>query len=160
VFVRLDTVDHDATWKAIGVPYVSENGFDIDGAVGDAVLTLEAGSELRLGEDASVVVRSDGGLTLDGTDSDHVTVASALSPQSPGDWHEIVIQSGSVGASNVFRYTDISHGGGSYFGQLNLATDDTEVTLDHVTFSQAGEGCDVYGDGTVHATASTYVVCP
>jgi hypothetical protein len=159
VLVVLDDVDHTTTWLDLGVPYVADNGFDVEGMGSDAVLTLEAGTTLLLGEEASVVVRDSGGLTLDGTQGARIMVGSMAAAPAAGDWSHIELRGDSLAAHNVFRNTDISHGGSAPFGQLSLHYE-AQVTLEHVTFSHAGGGCDIYNDqGTVDATATNWTDC-
>ncbi len=159
VVVFLDYLDHDATWLDLDVPFVADNGFDLEGDAGaTAVLTLEAGSTILLGDNGSIVVRDDAGLTLAGTESEPVTISSMYDPPAAGDWFHIELRSDSLAGSNVFSYTDFSYGGGSNFGQLSLSYD-AEVTLESVTFSDSGEGCDIYNLGTVHASSTTYTDC-
>ena len=159
VLVVLDDVDHTATWADLGVPYAADNGFDVEGGGSDAILTLEAGTSLLLGEEASIVVWDGGGLTLDGTQGNRVTVSSMFDTPAAGDWSHIELRGDSLAAHNVFRNTDISYGGSAPFGQLSLSYD-AGVTLEHVTFSHAGGGCDIYNNqGTVDATATSWTDC-
>lgn len=159
VLVYLDYLDHDATWLDLDVPFVADNGFDLEGDAGaTAVLTLEAGSTILLGDNGSIVVRDDAGLTLAGTESEPVTISSMYDPPAPGDWFHIDLRSDSLAGSNHFTHTDFCYGGGSNFGQLSLSYD-AEVTLDSVTFSHSGEGCDIYNLGTVHASGTTWTDC-
>jgi hypothetical protein len=159
VLVYLDYLDHDATWLDLDVPYVIDNGFDIEGDAGSsAVLTLDPGSSLLMGDNGSVVVRGDAGLTLDGTEAEPVTISSMYATPAPGDWNHIELRSDSLAASNRFSHTHFSYGGGSNFGQLSLSYD-AEVTLESVTFSESGEGCDIYNLGSVNASNTTWVDC-
>jgi len=159
VVVYLDYLDHDTTWLDLGVPYVADNGFDLEGDGGTtAVLTLEAGSSVLLGDNGSIVVRGDAGLTLDGTEAEPITLSSMYATPAPGDWYHVELRSDSLAASNRFSHTHFSYGGGSNFGQLSLSYD-AEVILQSVTFSQSGEGCDIYNLGTVHASDTTWVDC-
>lgn len=153
------TADHDATWLDLAVPYVARNGFYVGTETGSANLVVSAGSEILLGDGAEIRVQTNGSLTLDGTADAPIVVDSAKSSPAAGDWGEIRIEDGSVGPNNALRHTSIAHGGGGYYGMLWVQTG-AEITLDTVSFTAPGDGCDIDRDGTIHATSSTYVECP
>lgn len=159
IIVLNQRVEHDATWEALGVPFLAGESFSIGTDAGAARLTLAPGVDLRLGEYAILTVDKNGALRLDGTPDNPVRITSAKAVPAPGDWVEIDINDGSIGPENVFTYAEISYGGGGSYGQL-WVSEKAEITLDHVTFSHAGEGCDVSGDGSITAIESTYVPCP
>lgn len=159
VLVLTDTIDHDATWEALGVPFIAGNGFAIATDAGSARLSFDPGSELRLGEGSILSVDLNGALRLDGTADAPVRITSAKPAPAGGDWLEIDLNEGSVGPENVFTHAEISYGGGSLYGQLWLA-DGAEVNLDHVTFSEAGNGCDIAGTGLINAMSTSFVPCP
>src|SRR5690606_30747474 len=102
---------------------------------------------------------NNGAFRLDGTADNPVKIRSAKPAPAAGDWVEIDIYDDSVGPENVFTYAEIAHGGGASYGQVYVAPN-AGITLDHVTFSDAGEGCDVYAGGTVNANSTSYVPCP
>lgn len=161
VMISGGKVEHDATWLDLGVPYVAEGGFSVGTATGSANLAVSAGTMILLGDGGDIRVQTNGSLTLDGTAEAPVLVDSAKSSPAPGDWDEIRFEDGSIGPNNVLRHTTIAHGGGSYYGML-WVQNGAELTLDSVTFDAPGDGCDIDrdGDGTIHATASSYVECP
>lgn len=67
--------------------------------------------------------------------------------------------SGSQRPKSVFRYADITFGGGMDTGALWIDSG-AELTLDHVSFSSNGP-CDVTVRGSLEAQgASQYVPCP
>jgi hypothetical protein len=162
------TLNHDCTWLALDAPYIVEGGVIADGgAGGSAHLTVAAGATIEMGTDQVIAMRTNGGLTLDGSASDHVIITSAAAVPSPGDWYQIEFESDSVAAYNVFKYADIMYGGGSSYGQVWVdAGASLSLSIDNVVFSNAGgggtpDGCDirVYGGGLLNATASTYMLC-
>jgi hypothetical protein len=159
VLVSGGTVDHDATWLELGVPYVASGGFTVAAETGSANLAVSAGTSVLLGDGGVIRVGTNGSLALEGTADAPIVVDSAKSSPAAGDWNEIRIEDGSIGPNNVFRHTSIAHGGGSWYGML-WVQDGAELTLDTVTFAAPGDGCDVDRDGTINATSSTYVECP
>lgn len=158
ILIAFATVDHDALWLDHDVPFLVNEGFRIETDAGSALLEVEAGSELWVADGKVFSVETNGGLRLAGTAGNPVIVTSAKPAPAPGDWSEIDIYDGSVGPENVFSYTEISYGGGSIYGQVWVQTN-AEVTLDHVTFTGSGKGCDVDEDGTVQAMSTNYVPC-
>lgn len=158
ILIDYAKVDHDALWLDHAVPYLVNAGFTVGTDAGSALLEVEAGSELRVADGMTFRVETNGGLRLSGVDGNPVIVTSAKPTPAPGDWAEIDIYDGSVGPENVFSYAEISYGGGSIYGQVWVQAG-AEVTLDHVTFSGAGMGCDVDEDGTVQPISTNYVPC-
>lgn len=168
IMVTDEAVDHDSIWLTlvddlmVPVPYVAADGFDISTTTGTAVLEVSAGATIALGASATIGVSDNGGLTLAGESANHVTVTSAKGAPAAGDWNEIDVYSGSIDAANVFTYADIGYGGGSSYGQLWLASG-AEVTLENVTFTHAGNGCDVdadSGSNLVSLGTNSYDACP
>jgi len=145
-------VTDDGTWKNLSVPLKLET-LSIN-----ADVTVEAGTELQMGENAYLYVNNEGSLVLDGTSDDHVVITSPKSNPSAGDWRHIAIEDTSSAGSR-FSYTDIMYGGDTGYGQLTV-DDGAEITLEHVVFSDADE-CDIsiYDGATVNDTDSTFDVC-
>jgi hypothetical protein len=103
-----------------------------------------------------------GGLTLDGTEEQPITVTCSKPVCSPGDWHQLEIGATSVDEYNVFNHVNIEYGGGSSYGQLRLYPE-AAVTLNNVTFSDAGNSCDILLDpenSTLNESGTnTYTIC-
>ncbi|MEM7151817.1 MAG: right-handed parallel beta-helix repeat-containing protein [Myxococcota bacterium] len=158
IIVRSATVDHDARWLDLGVPLLASTGFSVGTDLGSAILTLDPGTRLHLGDAGDIRVRSNGALTTDGTAEQRVQLSSSKASPAAGDWDELRFEDGSLAAHNQLRYTDISYGGGSYYGML-WVHDGTSVSLDNVTFDAPGGGCDLLRDGTVDAVATSFVEC-
>ncbi|MCC6872961.1 MAG: hypothetical protein IT378_01530, partial [Sandaracinaceae bacterium] len=49
----------------------------------------------------------------------------------------------SISGGTIFRWTDVRFGGGGETGQLWLG-DGARARLEHVTFANAGHGCDLW----------------
>ena len=159
VLLRPGTVDHDSTWVDLGAPFVVTSDFQVQGGpTGSALLTLSAGVTVQIGQSGGIVVGENGGLTLDGSPATPVSIASAQPSPGAGDWQEIELRADSSPSDNVFRHAHISSGGGGPYGQIWLV-DGASLTLDDVTFSHAGQGCDIYGTGTLDATNTSYIPC-
>lgn len=123
-------------------------------------ITVEGGVSILMGDDLAIYVEDLGALILDGTSDAHVTVTSAQASPAAGDWRNIEIHD-SASTSNRFSFTDFRYGGATggavSYGMLYV-DEFAEVTLEDVTFSDA-MSCDVYQDGTIHATNSPYSLC-
>ena len=158
IIVRNATVDHDARWLDPGVPLLASTGFSVGTELGSAILSIDPGTRVQLGDAGDIRVRSNGALTTDGTAEQRVQISSSKASPAAGDWDELRFEDGSLAAHNQLRYTDISFGGGSYYGML-WVHDGTSVSLDNVVFDAPGGGCDLLRDGTVNAVATNYVEC-
>jgi len=158
IAVRNGILPTNATWQALGVPWVAEDGFVVRASGSSATLTLAAGNTLRMGPNAILSVESGGAFVSAGTAAAPNRIESSLAAPSAGDWGEIDLYDPSMG-SNALRYTTVSHGGGLGYGQL-WVDGGAAVTLDHATFTDGLE-CDVQvePDGVVSATASVYTLC-
>ena len=150
----------DALWVDHGVPYILAYGIDIDTDSGSAALTVDAGVTILVGEGQDIRVEDNGSLTLDGTAEAPIIITSAKGAPAAGDWAEIEIDGGSVGPRNVFRFVEISFGGGDGFGQVWIDRD-AELTLDNVFFDGAME-CDLYlsGNAQVELVQTSASMCP
>lgn len=160
--VTNEEIKHEAKWLKLDTPYIAQNGFIVRTDSGSARLTVDPGVTIKLGSGAKIDIRQNGGLTLNGTSTSHVTITSAKAAPAPGDWHQIEIYGDSADPNNQFHYTDISYGGGSDYGQLWIEEGAT-VSLDHVTFSNKGKNCDVYaeeGSTINNLGGNTFVTCP
>lgn len=158
IIVEDDTVDHDCQWQDHGVPYIFITGMRVRNDSGSALLEILAGAELRVGDGGILGVQDNGGLRLSGTADMPVRITSAKPAPAPGDWAEIDLYASSVGPENVFTYAEIAYGGGNVYGQVWVESS-AAVTLDHVTFTGAGMGCDVYEGGAVNAIMTSYMAC-
>jgi hypothetical protein len=158
IVIGYESLDHDAQWEDLGVPYRVEEGMRVETLAGSANLTITAGTTLALGPTATLAIGDHGGLHLAGEAGARVTVRSAKEPAAAGDWAYIELAAGSNAPANRFEHVDISGGGGSVFGQVYVATG-AELTLDDVTFSASGQACDITTDGALQETDSTWVDC-
>ena len=128
------------------------------------LLAVLAVAGLQPAAGAEEVKIKHGGLTLNGTPDNPVTITCAKPECAAGDWHRIDLEDGSVTEHNVFRNAIIQYGGGSNHGQLNIE-EGASVTLENVSFSNSGnDGCDI-DDANEWATTTflgtnTYEPCP
>ena len=153
IYVSGGDTEVDGTWKNLSVPYLFDGYIYIYDEI-----TVEKGTSLLIGDDKAFYVQDGGSLILDGTSDDHITLTSGKSSPAAGDWRNIEIYDSSS-ANNRFSFTDISFGGsGGTYGQLYIE-DGATIALEDVTFAD-GMICDVYEDGTVNATNTTYNSCP
>lgn len=161
IAVEYGFVDHDTTWRELGVPYVSEHGFVIgspnEGA-GSATLTLDAGVTLEFGTEGATFALDGGHLALAGTPDQRVRITSSSSTPAAGDWGYISLDT----SGNSFAHADIEYG-----GMVDHSPDLTYpqvilgggLDLDDVAFAHSAM-CDILvNGGTLTATDSTYVPC-
>ncbi len=163
IFFYDHLVEADATWENHGVPYVLGSVLTVRGPSpgGSALLTISAGTEIRVGSDSRIDVGERGALALEGTSAAPVLVTTPNPVGAPEDWDSIWLLPGSVGPQNVFRHAIIEYGNAAGYGVLRLSSG-SHVTLEDVVFRFNGDACDIAADSVVGVTAtrSPYVTCP
>ncbi len=157
------------TWHNQGVPYevsVVNAGGGIwvtptDGTT--AVLTIEAGTTIRFGAGAQLMVGyggSLGGLIAVGTELMPITFTSAADTPQPGDWQQINLEDGAVDDQCNLQHCVIEYGGGAGFG--NLAIVDSQPTVSNCAIGNGASygiflGGSEYPDpGTIEANNTFY----
>ncbi|MBN2423974.1 MAG: hypothetical protein JXR46_00045 [Calditrichaceae bacterium] len=99
------TLTETLTLKKQNVPY-RFNGY---GYVDNATLTIEAGTTIKMNNDAAVVVDENGGLIADGT-SETITFTGYVATK--GHWRFIQFQSDAIGANCRIINCILEYGGG------------------------------------------------
>jgi len=149
------------TWRNQGVPYevsvVNEgDGIYITPTEGTpAILTIEAGTTIRLGPGAQVLVGyggSLGGLVAVGTEQAPITFTSASDTPQPGDWHQISLADGAVDAQTRLEHCVIEYGGGAGYGNLSVV--DALPTVSNCAIGN-GASHGIYLAGYEHPDAGT-----
>lgn len=140
-----------ATWGDLGVPYRVLDRVEIDGtAQAPAVLTVEAGVEVRMDNDRSIVVGGSGaaGLVAAGTEAAPV-VFTADASLSPGAWRAIYFAAETVDASASLTHVEVGYAGGEgfYRRQGAIIVEDASPTLTDVWIHHSAcNGVAVYGE--------------
>jgi hypothetical protein len=153
-------IDHDTTWSAHDAPYIIKEGFIVENATDSAVLTIDAGAKLMMAKERRIVVGTNGGLTLDGTEDNHVVITSAEKIPAAGDWDRIIIDDDSQSNQNRFNNADISYGNrAGNRGQLAILAG-AVCTINNVVFTNGGN-CDISASGTLTKQGTNaYLSCP
>lgn len=148
-------VSADATWQALGVPYLVQYDLDITGNPSPE-LVLEDGVELEVVRGAEIYVgitnsQVGGNLSIEGTGTG-VSITSADSSPAAGDW--VGLRVGSKGDLDAEGLT-LSHGGSSGEGCLTIESGG-EAWVDSSDISD----CDADGIlseqyGTLYLTSTT-----
>ena len=121
-----------------GVPYVLTDDLDIDGAIGDASLTLEEGVELRINSGVDIETAGGGQVLINGSEARRVKVTANQPDPSPGFWGRLKLRdSGDI----TWRYADLEYGG-EYWGESVLVSGGS-LNLTSVTVSNGLEDCAV-----------------
>jgi hypothetical protein len=153
IYVVAEDIDDAGTWMNLSI------GYEIEYLYIHKPITIEAGTTLFMKENAQINTENGGALTLDGTETAHVTITSYKDAPSAGDWKQIEIYDSGSDA-NVFNYADIMYGGSDGYGQLWVQSG-AKITLNNVVFSN-GETCDLFnenGEGVITDSDSTYATC-
>lgn len=162
IAVESATIETDSTWLAHDAPYHLTGTTRLDTRSGSAVLTVNAGTQLLMGRGSSILVDDNGGLRLEGTAEARIRVASSQEPPSAGDWDHISFDATSIEAQNVWSHVDVAHGAGAggQYAQLWVGSG-AALSLEDVTFTESGNGCDVRvdGDGSLSLQGTTAAQC-
>lgn len=140
-------IEGSATWLRHEIPYRVVERMFVDGA-----WTIEAGTELEVNQDTSILVRDTGSINAVGTADAHIVFRGVEALQ--GYWIGISIES--LSASNVFDYVDISHGGSDGFnGSADsdglVYIENASLLVSNSTFSDSGGyGVAVFADGALN----------
>lgn len=135
-----------ATWLRQPIPYRIIERMFVDGA-----WTIEAGTEIEVGQDTAILVRDTGSMSAVGTPDAHIVFRGVEALQ--GYWVGISIAS--LSASNAFDYVDISHGGSDGFNGSGdsdglVYIEDGSLMVTNSTFSDSGGyGVSVFQDGAL-----------
>ena len=140
------TIEEPATWQRLEIPYrIVERMFV------DAAWTIEAGTEIEVGQDVSVHVRETGTLTAVGEDGNDIVIRGVEPLQ--GFWQGIEIAS--LSAANQFDHVQFSNAGSHGFngsgdsdGSLYIAGGSLAVSNSAFTES-GGYGIVVWNDGAL-----------
>ncbi|HRZ79369.1 MAG TPA: hypothetical protein P5044_05110 [bacterium] len=154
IYVKAEDIDDAGTWKNLSI------GYEIEYLYLHKPIIIEAGTTLFMRENGQINTENGGALTLDGTETAHVTITSYKDAPAEGDWKQIEIYDSGSDA-NVFNYADIMYGGSDDYGQLWVQSG-AKITLNNVVFSN-GQTCDLFnenGEALITDTGSTYVTCP
>jgi hypothetical protein len=116
-----EAVAHDATWLKLDAPYIAKDGFSASVDSGSAHLTVASGVVLKLGAGTNISVRTNGGLTLAGTEAAPITITSAKGSPAAGDWGYIELYADSSRGFNRIDHAVIEYGGGSGYGAIWVA---------------------------------------
>lgn len=102
----------------------------------NALLTLQAGTELRFSQDSWFRV-SAGRVVADGTADLGVTLGAIDTGSTGGGWLGVFFEDATL-SGTALRYTLVQQGGADNFGSrggINVLNSGGEVTLDNVTFA-------------------------
>jgi hypothetical protein len=119
--VGAGSIDESVTWKNLGVPYRTLDGFAIGSSTVFPTLTLEPGVTIQVGLGKSIEVGR-GALIAVGTPTDTIHFAS-VTPGVAGSWMGINL---SGDGTMQLRYVDIADAGWGpigYYGAVRFAAD-------------------------------------
>jgi hypothetical protein len=147
ILVDGSTLETDATWKHLGVPYTASGTLSLTTDTGHAQLTLEAGVTLKMAPATSIIVQTNGALTLAGTAAAPVKITSSKPNPAAGDWTEIDLYGGAVGGLNTWTHAVVEYGGTDSYGMVWMG-DGASLSLTDSTLQNAkGIGLEAAGDG-------------
>lgn len=139
VHVTAGTVEDDATWRALPVPYVAVGEVRVDGKEGArAQLTIAAGANVLFDGDArlSIGYYAEGALFAKGSAGAHVVFGAHNRPAA-GSWRGIAIHG--HGEAEL-EHVELRHGGKREAEGVLLADNRSRVTVKDCTFSTNTSG--------------------
>jgi len=122
ILVRGENVSTTGTWLNHGVPYIIDHDVDIADDTSSPVLTIAAGTTLKLAPQTEFYIGygTPGGLVADGT-AGQITFTSSVNPPSPGDWARLSFYSNSMDSQCQLKNCKVEYGGYDDFGDIYIA---------------------------------------
>ncbi len=123
----------DTSWTLAGAPYTATSDVTVDAG---ATLTIESGVTVLMNPGTSLVVRN-GALAAQGTSTAPIVVTShrdVANPDplpAPGDWGQLVFESGTHAARTMLDYVQVRYGRGIALAGAS-PTLNRVSSLDHV----------------------------
>jgi len=128
-------IDAQISIPDVGLPYLLMTDVWVENATaGAAVLTLENGVSIEVGQPVGIYTGQAGFGTLDAS-AGGITLTSGFSPPAPGDW--LGVDLGASDEGSVFDGVSISYGGGNGFGNVRVAAGDAAFVSGSSEFSSA-----------------------
>jgi len=139
IFIENSDVKNDISLKKGNVPYLIETGvIDVT-----RKLTIDAGVQIFMEEDAGIGVFDEGALTIDGTSTEPVVMKGIQNVQ--GYWRGIHIESNSI--DNKLTHAIISNAGSNYVYCCNVVATiflkDGKAALSNLVL-ESGAGIGIY----------------
>jgi hypothetical protein len=131
------TITETGTWLNHGVPYFVTDDIDIGDATNNPVVTIAAGTTVKLNIQTNIAVgySSPGGLICDGT-AGQITFTSSVSSPSAGDWYGLYFWGNSMSSQCQLKNCKIEYGGKDY-GNLYISSCTPTVTGCDIGFSSS-----------------------
>jgi len=126
------------TWLNHGVPYAIDDDVAVQDATNLPVLTLAAGTSLKLfpGTEFYIGYGAPGGLVADGAGG-QITFTSAVTLPSPGDWSSLSFYANSIDGLCLLKNCRVAYGGGSNYGDIYIQDCTPTVTGCDIGYSSA-----------------------
>ncbi len=138
---------NSGTWHNYGIPYQISGDVDVQD---NQAITLEPGTALHF--DNNVRLRVFGGLTANGTESQHIQFDSAQESPSAGNWKNVYLED--CTSTSSFQYCDFTHGGSSD-GMLYLTGAGT-IDILNCTFNHSATN-GIYINDQYHSGSSATI---
>jgi parallel beta-helix repeat protein len=133
-----DTVDDDATWQDLGLPFLMDSNVAVQGS-SRPELTIEAGVELQFETNValSAGASSYGALDVQGSALDPVVFTSAEASPAAGDWEGIQLGSYCTDADTSIQHATIEYGGDNGYGNVYVYACNADIDNSTVTDSSS-----------------------
>jgi len=126
-----DTIDMDADWQDLGVPYYASGSLYVQGS-DHPLLTLEDGVEVQFEADAQLYI---GNGNYGGLIAADATFTSAQSSPAAGDWEGITMGSYCDASDVVLDDVTVEYGGDNGYGNIYLYSCDATISDSAITDS-------------------------
>jgi hypothetical protein len=132
-------VTADRTLSKACSPYTIKSDIDVNG---NATLTIEPGVTLRFDPEKNIAVgyNSNGKLVAVGTAAEQILFTSSAVTPGAGDWAGVQLWSNTMNGTTI-KYAKLDYCGSNGDAcLLGTGAKPNRVTVDHVTFSNVGQG--------------------
>jgi len=153
VLIGGENVKTSGTWLNHGVPYVIDDDVSVEDANDSPVLTIAAGTTVKLQQDVEFYVgyAAPGGLIADGTAA-QIAFTSSLDQPSPGDWQELAFYGNSIDSQCQLKNCRVEFAGGDDRGNVYIRNCLPEVVGNSIGHSLAWG---IYLDGSEYPDPET-----
>lgn len=131
ILVHANELKSSVEWNALDVPYQIDGGAKIE----DANLKIHKGTRVQMASNSYFEIRSGGSIDAQGEENMPITIEGAVN--QAGYWRYMEFKPGSDNSNNIFKYCNISDGGGYSNSSSIIYIDDSNPVFENCSISNS-----------------------